>query len=85
MIGQAGTYTIDFFIGEICEEPLDSFTITIIVYPYPDSQYDFGDAPEHAIAYPSSGVQGKFPTCSGCGEANYIRHATENTFFWFHI
>lgn len=32
-IGQAGTYVVKFYLGETCEIPLGSFTITIIVYP----------------------------------------------------
>ncbi len=34
---------------------------------------DYGDAPEDAIAYPSIGVIGSFPTCVG-GSASYVRH-----------
>ncbi|MBN2357507.1 T9SS type A sorting domain-containing protein [candidate division KSB1 bacterium] len=36
--------------------------------------YDFGDAPENALAYPESGVMGRFPTCKTGGPAGFIRH-----------
>lgn len=36
-------------------------------------QFDYGDAPEDAVAYPG-GTIGKFPTCLG-GSVGYIRHA----------
>lgn len=85
MIGQAGTYIIQFFIGEACEEPHDSFTFTIIVLPYQEPQYDFGDAPENAIAYPSTGVEGKFPTCIDCGQASFILHSNHGANFGSNI
>lgn len=37
---------------------------------------DFGDAPEGALAYPSLGVMGSFPTCAQIGPSGAIRHAT---------
>jgi len=37
--------------------------------------YDYGDAPEGAIAYPSTGTIGNFPTCKNVGPAGYIRHS----------
>ncbi|MBN2011918.1 PKD domain-containing protein [candidate division KSB1 bacterium] len=37
-------------------------------------RYDFGDAPEDALAYPDLGIDGKFPTCKNAGPAGYIRH-----------
>lgn len=47
---------------------------------------DWGDAPEGALAYPSLGVAGLFPTCFG-GPAGYIWHApnmpANNMFFGF--
>ena len=36
---------------------------------------DYGDAPEDALAYPATGVLGRFPTCFLTGPASYIRHA----------
>lgn len=35
---------------------------------------DYGDAPEGALAYPSLGVNGAFPTCYGAGPAGYVIH-----------
>jgi len=47
---------------------------------------DWGDAPEGALAYPSLGVAGLFPTCFG-GPAGYIWHAPNpdafNMYFGF--
>ncbi len=39
-------------------------------------EYDFGDAPEGdgAIAYPSSGVTGLFPTCITVGPSGFVSH-----------
>ena len=41
---------------------------------YPTEDRDFGDAPEGALAYPSSGVLGQFPTCVGVGPSSWIEH-----------
>ena len=35
---------------------------------------DFGDAPEGVLAYPSSGVNGAFPTCINVGPNGYVEH-----------
>lgn len=45
-VGQAGTYNITFYVGEICYTPVGSHVITIIVHPAPTpglrfSQIDF--------------------------------------------
>ncbi|MBN1361571.1 MAG: LamG domain-containing protein [Sedimentisphaerales bacterium] len=40
----------------------------------PGTDRDFGDAPEGALAYPSSGVIGQFPTCVGVGPAAWVEH-----------
>lgn len=37
--------------------------------------YDFGDAPEGVLAYPSTGVLGNFPTCASVGgPGSWIQH-----------
>lgn len=44
--------------------------------------YDFGDAPEGALAYPANGVIGNFPTCINVGPAgSFVRHAAGNAFW----
>ena len=43
--------------------------------------YDFGDAPEGAIAYPSTGVTGKFPTCTDPTLASHIQLLSTMIFF----
>ncbi len=37
-------------------------------------ELEFGDAPESALAYPSSGVVGSFPTCMNAPPAGWIQH-----------
>ena len=56
--------------------------------PDPDPDKDYGDAPEgaagatDAIAYPSLGVQGQFPTCKTVGPAgSYIEHTNFGAWF----
>jgi hypothetical protein len=52
----------------------------------PTDEYDFGDAPEgaSAIAYPSTGVTGSFPTCITVGSASsYIQHGSGENLAWF--
>ena len=44
--------------------------------PAPIDGRDFGDAPEGALAYPSSGSFGLFPTCIGTGPAAWIEHVS---------
>ncbi|MFC1676530.1 GEVED domain-containing protein [Planctomycetota bacterium] len=48
----------------------------IISGPIATQQADreYGDAPEGALAYPSSGVSGSFPTCKNVAVAGYIEH-----------
>lgn len=37
--------------------------------------YEYGDAPEGAVAYPATGVPGMFPTCTATGApGSFIRH-----------
>jgi len=48
--------------------------------------YEFGDAPEGALAYPSLGVMGKFPTCKAVGPAGFVQHGTRGwTFFGYSV
>lgn len=42
---------------------------------------DFGDAPEGAIAYPTLGINGAFPTCLFVGPASWIQHTNFGAFF----
>lgn len=44
--------------------------------------YEFGDAPEGALAYPASGIIGNFPTCMNVGApGTFVRH-TPGAAFW---
>lgn len=44
--------------------------------------YDFGDAPEGALAYPATGVIGNFPTCMNVGApGTFVRHVP-GAAFW---
>ncbi len=47
----------------------------------PTADRDFGDAPEGAIAYPDSSVEGLFPTCVGVGPAAWIEHDSRFLYF----
>jgi len=42
---------------------------------------EFGDAPEGALAYPSTGVTGAFPTCKNVPIAGWIQHNNFGTWF----
>lgn len=42
---------------------------------------DFGDAPEAALAYPSTGVVGAFPTCYNVPTAGWIQHTNFGAYF----
>lgn len=48
----------------------------------PAGDRDFGDAPEGALAYPSSGVIGQFPTCVGVGPAAWIQHESTGKMYF---
>jgi len=66
------------------EESLD--LAFVIVTEEPQVYYEYGDAPEgeNAIAYPSLGVTGSFPTCVNCGPAGYIQHGMgDEPLLWF--
>lgn len=39
-------------------------------------EWEFGDAPEDAIAYPSTMTTGNFPTCVCCGLAGWVQHGS---------
>ncbi len=47
----------------------------------PSGDRDFGDAPEGALAYPSFGIIGQFPTCIGVGPASWIEHNSQGLYF----
>ena len=55
----------------------------LVIYPGGRLERDFGDAPEgdNAIAYPSLGVTGSFPTCQGIGPAGWIQHDNYGAYF----
>jgi len=48
----------------------------------PTGDRDFGDAPEGAIAYPSLGITGRFPTCIGVGPAAWIEHESQGRMYF---
>ncbi|MFC1970296.1 GEVED domain-containing protein [Chloroflexota bacterium] len=43
--------------------------------------FDYGDAPEGALAYPATGVTGAFPTCKNVPIAGWIQHNNFGTWF----
>ncbi len=58
-------------------------TGSIIALPK-EEEFDFGDAPEgdNAIAYPSSGVTGGFPTCMTIGPSAHVQHGPGGAYFF---
>ncbi len=55
------------------------WTLTIVMFLFASAAVagligEYGDAPESAIAYPSLGVMGAFPTCANAGPAGYVLH-----------
>jgi hypothetical protein len=78
MISQTGTYTrrtavailAILGIALICSVPANAAT-----------SRDYGDAPEGVLAYPSSGVIGQFPTCTGVGPAAWVEHNGGTLYF----
>jgi PKD repeat protein len=69
---QPGTYTVTLNI--ICGQNQQSrIRADYISVHEKIIRYDYGDAPEDQIAYPASGVIGRFPTCF-TGSAGFIRH-----------
>ncbi|MCX6245025.1 MAG: GEVED domain-containing protein [Bacteroidetes bacterium] len=42
---------------------------------------DYGDAPEGVLAYPATGMIGKFPTCMNVALAGFVRHSNFGAFF----
>lgn len=45
-------------------------------------KFDFGDAPEGSLAYPSNGMSGNFPTCANIGsKGSYISHTSGQSYF----
>jgi hypothetical protein len=61
-------------------EPL-SLSFIITGNP-PDFPFDYGDAPEDALAYPATGVIGQFPTCINVGPpGSFIQHNNFGAFF----
>jgi hypothetical protein len=45
------------------------------------AQFDFGDAPEGAPAYPAMGTMGMFPTCKNVPIAGWIQHTNFGAWF----
>ncbi|MFO7891249.1 MAG: S8 family serine peptidase [bacterium] len=75
---QDGTYDVSLQITCASGSDLKVKDNLILVETLP--LYDFGDAPEGVIAYPSAGTAGQFPTCKDSGPAGYIQHDSSGTF-----
>lgn len=56
-----------------CRALICILTVLILAGPTVGQPWEWGDAPENRLAYPATGVIGKFPTCRG-GPAGDIRH-----------
>ena len=76
---QPGYYDVQLEIQ--CLNNSDMYIIEDYIHVF-TPMYEFGDAPEGALAYPSSGTIGKFPACKVAGPAGYIQHGSQGrTFF----
>jgi hypothetical protein len=60
----------------------ESLDLAFVIYGG-TPELEFGDAPEgeRALAYPSLGVTGSFPTCKGSGPARWIEHENYGAYF----
>ena len=57
------------------------FITVVLTLPAFGQYRDFGDAPEGALAYPSLGVIGAFPTCMNVLIASWIQHTNFGAWF----
>lgn len=57
------------FTGPAEDGEVEDYTVII-----QEEEFDFGDAPEGALAYPAAGTLGQFPTCKSVGPAFWIQH-----------
>lgn len=55
----------------------------LVTYPATRQERDYGDAPEgtQAVAYPSLGVMGSFPTCKSIGPSGWVQHDNYGAYF----
>ena len=60
----------DGVINHVCKQPDNGGEL-----------YEFGDAPELALAYPSLGITGIFPTCMNEPVAGFVSHADVSAWF----
>jgi hypothetical protein len=71
-----------WFPLEYCDQTLIEKDMAFVI----TSGCEYGDAPEDALAYPSTGIYGQFPTCLGGPAGSFIRHAPSSlAFFGSHI
>ena len=56
---------------------LGSFSLVLSA----QQEYEFGDAPEGALAYPATGIMGSFPTCEGVSVSGVAQHQGYGAFF----
>ncbi len=80
---QTGIYDVTLEI--YCLDGHDIYTVSDLIHANPVAlPYEYGDAPEEALAYPYSGQIGHFPTCKNIGPNGYVRHGTAGTMYWGH-
>ncbi|MBE0663292.1 MAG: T9SS type A sorting domain-containing protein [Bacteroidales bacterium] len=61
---------------------LEGLSLSFVITGNPVQEFDFGDAPEDALAYPASGMLGQFPTCINVGPpGSFIQHNNFGAFF----
>ncbi len=67
--------------GTVCLGDADGDGVDDACQEPPPDELEFGDAPEGALAYPSSGVTGSFPTCVNVPIAGWIQHNNFGAYF----
>jgi len=72
--GQALDGEVEDYSVRIEPEPIEPNEPNV---PTLSGDFDFGDAPEGALAYPDSCIVGAFPTCKNIGPAGWIQHAVD--------
>jgi PKD repeat protein len=80
---QAGDYDVTLQI--YCPNGSDIYQVNDLIHAEAAIPlYEYGDAPEEALAYPSSGQIGHFPTCKNVGPNGYVKHGSLGTMYWGH-
>jgi len=86
IFGAPAQWSQDLFSWQLIQTPfttllLHDLSFVITDTGGPQEEREYGDAPEGAVAYPSLGVTGAFPTCRSVPLAGYIEHSNFGAWF----